>query len=118
MWTHLREVGHAERVVKMPDPLNRTIEQLSAEFRPFVNPDEVTDVVAQCCRDLNTAPWRARPELVERLARKRLADTTGYGYTRAVDHGLFAGSSVRVVVRFGTARQPLTPTVGRTPNRH
>jgi hypothetical protein len=86
----------------MPDPLNRTIERLSAEFRPFVNPDEVTGVVAQCRRELNTAPRRARPELVEQLARRRLADATGYSYTRAVDRGLFAGSSVRVVVRFGT----------------
>ena len=44
--THLREVGHAERVVKMPNPLDRTIERLSAEFWPSVERDEVTDVVA------------------------------------------------------------------------
>ena len=100
----------------MPDPFNRTIERLSAEFRPFVNRNEVTDVVAQCCRELASAQRRARPELVERLARQRLADTTGYSYTHAVDHGLFAGSSVRDVVRFGTARQPLAPTPTHRPN--
>ena len=86
----------------MPDPLHDTIERLRADFRPFVNPDDVTDVVAQCCRELNTAQRHARPELVEQLARKRLADT--HTFTRTVDYGLFAGSSVRVVVRFGTAR--------------
>ena len=90
-------------VVEMPDPLKDPIDRLSAEFCPLVDPDDVTDVVAQCCRELNTARKRARPELVEAVARKRLLDITADTYTGVVDHcgWLPGGISVRPVMQFG-----------------
>lgn len=49
------------------------VRRLSAEFGAYVTPLQVATTVERCCADLRGAPPGALPELVERLARERLA---------------------------------------------
>ncbi len=48
------------------------VQRLGAEFGELGR-DEVVVMVDRCCADLRGAPAGALPELVERLARERLA---------------------------------------------
>ena len=84
----------------MPDPLDDAIERLCAEFESTVDPDMVVEVVYECCDALDMSPEFARTEVVERLARERLADLSVYTFAREVDHGSAAGSWVRFVVHW------------------
>lgn len=49
------------------------VARLLDELGPGTCPDTVTAVVQQACDDLRGSPTGALPELVERLARVRLA---------------------------------------------
>lgn len=84
----------------MPHPLDDAIERLCAEFEPSVYPDMVAEVVYQCCEDLHMTPELARAEVVEQLARRRLADLNVYTFTGFADHGPAAGSSMRLVIHW------------------
>jgi hypothetical protein len=59
------------------DKLTETVQRLCEEF-PATSMDDVSARVAECRRDLSAVPPAAEPELVERLARVRLAMSTGY----------------------------------------
>ena len=50
------------------------VARLAAEFSDQVRPQLIIRVVRDCRRDLGGSPVGALPELVERLARIRLAD--------------------------------------------
>ena len=84
----------------MPTTLDDTIELLCAEFEATVDPDMVVEVVYGCCDELEMSPELARADVVERLARQRLADLSVYTYASYTDHGSAAGSSVRFVIHW------------------
>ena len=52
------------------------VTRLLAELGPGTCPDTVASVVREACADLRGSPAGALPELVERLARVRLAPAT------------------------------------------
>jgi hypothetical protein len=84
----------------MPNPLDDTIERLCTEFESTVDPTMVVEVVYECCDELDMSPEFARTEMVEPLARERLADLSVYRFAGEVDHGSAAGSWVRIVVHW------------------
>jgi hypothetical protein len=53
--------------------------RLFSEFGAELPMQVIAATVRQCRRDLDAAPRPALPELVERLARQRLADRLGGG---------------------------------------
>jgi hypothetical protein len=57
--------------------VTQAISRLTSEFAGYVRPTTVGHVVLDCRRELQGAPVRALPELVERLARQRLLGPTG-----------------------------------------
>jgi PAS domain-containing protein len=61
-----------EQVPVPPGPIADLTVRLFAEFSPLLPLDTVLEIVRQCCRDLDTTPEAALPELVEQLARQRL----------------------------------------------
>jgi len=70
----------------MADPLVDVTVRVYADFADHATLAEVLTVVRQCRTDLDTPSVAAVPELVERLARQRLADhlaspATGNGST-------------------------------------
>jgi hypothetical protein len=62
------------RVVVMADPLVDVAVRVHAEFADRATLAEVLAVVGRCRTDLDTPSAAALPEMVERLARQRLAD--------------------------------------------
>jgi hypothetical protein len=50
-----------------------TVVRLSSEFGPLIPAAVINEVVTQCDHDLSGTPNTARPEMLERLARQRLA---------------------------------------------
>jgi hypothetical protein len=58
----------------MADPLVEAAVRVYADFADHATLAEVLAVVARARNDLDTASAAALPELVERLARQRLAD--------------------------------------------
>lgn len=54
--------------------VDEAVARLAAEFSDRVRPQLIVRVVRTCRRDLGGSPVGALPELVERLARIRLAD--------------------------------------------
>jgi hypothetical protein len=58
----------------MSDPLVEAAVRVYAEFSDRATLAEVLAVVTQCRSDLDTPHAAALPEMVERLARQRLAD--------------------------------------------
>ena len=58
------------------DELLKVVDRLSVEFAT-VSIGELTSVVVDCRNDLSGVPAPALPELLERLARVRLASATG-----------------------------------------
>lgn len=52
------------------------VSRLNDELGPTVSRDAVVAAVAQACDDLRGSPVGALPELVERLARARLEQST------------------------------------------
>jgi hypothetical protein len=58
------------------DDLLKVVDRLSAEFAT-VSIGDLTSVVVDCRNDLSGVPAPALPELLERLARVRLASATG-----------------------------------------
>lgn len=62
------------RVVVMADPLVEAALRVYADFAEHATLTEVLAVVTRCRTDLDTPTAAALPELVERLARQRLAD--------------------------------------------
>ena len=58
----------------MADPLVEVAVRVYADFAEHVTLAEVLAVVARCRTDLDTPSSAALSELVERLARQRLAD--------------------------------------------
>jgi hypothetical protein len=58
----------------MADPMVEVAVRVYAEFADRVTLAEVLAVVARCRNDLDTPSAAALPEMVERLARQRLAD--------------------------------------------
>jgi hypothetical protein len=78
------------------DPLVEVAVRVYAEFADRLTLAEILAVVARCRNDLDTPSAAALPEMVERLARQRLAGrvataATGNGSTpedhRAEPHG-------------------------------
>ena len=61
----------------MADPLVEAAVRVYAEFADHTTLAEVLAIVARARNDLDTASAAALPELVERLARQRLADGLG-----------------------------------------
>ncbi len=75
---HRRGRGAAVSAVGAPrepyeDCVDGVVARMVAELGPGTDPGEVESVVLGCCRDLRGVPLGAMPELVERLARLRLA---------------------------------------------
>jgi hypothetical protein len=62
------------RVVVMADPLVEVAVRVYAEFADRATLAEVLAVAGRCRTDLDTPSAAAPPEMVERLARQRLAD--------------------------------------------
>jgi hypothetical protein len=58
------------------DELLNVVERLAVEFAT-VSIGDLTSVVVNCRNDLSGVPAPALPELLERLARVRLASATG-----------------------------------------
>ena len=58
----------------MSQALSTVTRRLYADLQPDVTMAEVRTTVRRCCVDLDTVPDPALPELVERLARQRLAN--------------------------------------------
>ena len=58
----------------MADPLVEAAVRVYADFAEHATLAEVLAVIARCRNDLDTPSAAALPELVERLARQRLAD--------------------------------------------
>jgi hypothetical protein len=58
----------------MADPLLDVAERVYADFAEYATQAEVLAVIAGCRNDLDVPSAAALPELVERLARQRLAD--------------------------------------------
>lgn len=56
------------------DTVADVIERLMAEFEDRLELDVISRVVLGCRADLNCSPAAALPELMERLARQRLAE--------------------------------------------
>jgi hypothetical protein len=56
------------------DPLVEVVERVYAEFADRATLAEVLAVIGRCRTDLDTPSVAALPEMVERLARQRLAD--------------------------------------------
>ena len=54
--------------------VDEAVARLAVEFSDRVRPQLIVRVVRTCRRDLGGSPVGALPELVERLARIRLAD--------------------------------------------
>ena len=54
--------------------VDEAVARLAAEFSDRYRPQLIVRVVRDCRRDLGGSPIGAMPELVERLARIRLAD--------------------------------------------
>ncbi|WP_226359868.1 three-helix bundle dimerization domain-containing protein [Pseudonocardia sp. ICBG1142] len=59
-------------LARATDAVSRLIDELG----PAVSRDDVVAAVAQACDDLRGSPVGALPELVERLARARLEQST------------------------------------------
>lgn len=74
-----------EQMPVPPGPIADLTLRLFAEFAPRVPLDSVLETVRQCCRDLDTTPEAALPELVERLARQRLLIGTSQGPSASSD---------------------------------
>lgn len=55
--------------------VDEAVARLAAEFSDQVRPQLIVRVVRDCRRDLGGSPVGALPELVERLARIRLAES-------------------------------------------
>lgn len=65
-------------LVVPPDPaVEGAVARLSEEFRDSPRAPLVARVVRDCRRELGGSPVGALPELVERLARYRLAEPIG-----------------------------------------
>jgi hypothetical protein len=58
----------------MADPLVEVTARIYADFAADTTLAEVLTVVGRCRNDLDTPSAAALPEVVERLARQRLAD--------------------------------------------
>ena len=58
----------------MADPLVEVAVRVHADFAEHSTLAEVLAVIARCRTDLDTPSAAALPELIERLARQRLAD--------------------------------------------
>ena len=58
----------------MADPLVEAAVRVCADFAEHATLAEVLTVIARCRNDLDAPSDAALPELVERLARQRLAD--------------------------------------------
>jgi hypothetical protein len=65
----------------MADPLVEVVVRVYADFADRATLAEVLAVVARARNDLDTPSAAALPELVERLARQRLADAVAYPVT-------------------------------------
>ncbi|HEU5267667.1 MAG TPA: hypothetical protein VFU35_13250 [Jatrophihabitans sp.] len=61
----------------MHDPMVEVAVRVYADFAERATLAEVLAVVGRCRSDLDTPSAAALPELVERLARQRLADRVG-----------------------------------------
>ena len=57
----------------MPDPLATLTDRLYADYQPGITHADIDRIVAQCHADLAGTPEATLPELLERLARQRLA---------------------------------------------
>jgi hypothetical protein len=57
----------------MPDPLATLTDRLYVDYQPSITHADIDRIVAQCNADLAGTPEAALPELLERLARQRLA---------------------------------------------
>ncbi|SFO56226.1 hypothetical protein SAMN05216207_10897 [Pseudonocardia ammonioxydans] len=57
-------------------PIGQTCRRLRAEF-PGTDPSEISTLAEYCRAELSGIPDEAVPELLERLVRARLLDTTG-----------------------------------------
>ncbi len=60
----------------MPDPLATLTDRLYTAFQPGLTHADIDRIVAGCRADLDGTPETALPELLERLARQRLANLT------------------------------------------
>ena len=56
--------------------VDQAVSRLAEEFSDRLRPQLIVRVVRDCRRDLGGSPVGALPELVERLARIRLSDST------------------------------------------
>jgi len=70
----------------MSQALATVTRRLYADFQPDVSMAEVLITVLQCRSDLDAVPDPALPELVERLARQRLANLHPAAATRHEQH--------------------------------
>ena len=61
-------------VVVMADPLVEVVARVHADFADRATLAEVLAIVGRCRNDLDPPSGAALPEMVERLARQRLAD--------------------------------------------
>ena len=57
-----------------PDPVSDTAPRLYREFQEHTTLSNVIATIEQCRNELDTPSEAALPELIERLARQRLAD--------------------------------------------
>jgi hypothetical protein len=65
-----------QAVPTLVDPsVSQAVARLEPEFRDRLRPQLIGRVVRDCRRDLGGSPVGALPELVERLARYRLAES-------------------------------------------
>ena len=68
----------------MPEPLATLTDRLYADYQPGLTHADIDQVIRQCRAYLAGTPPATLPELLERLARQRLADhhenATSLGY--------------------------------------
>jgi len=68
----------------VPEPLATLTNRLYADYQPGLTHADIDQVIQQCRADLAGTPPATLPELLERLARQRLADhhqnATSLGY--------------------------------------
>jgi hypothetical protein len=62
----------------MPDLLATLTDRLYIEHQPGISHAEIHALVARCAAELADAPPGALPELLERLARQRLANNLAH----------------------------------------
>jgi len=58
----------------VPEPLATLTDRLYADYQPGLTHADIDQVIQQCRADLAGTPPAMLPELLERLARQRLAD--------------------------------------------